>query len=166
MIKVFLCIIVTFLCSYMGVAVCKRYKSREVLFFDFVTFCNNYEANLEFFQKDLNSFVVEFSRGSSKEFSNIMLKKGFGESYEKNSKFEFVLKNIIPLITDEQSRYINDFLNVLGKSDVISQKTQLSTYKYYFLKQLEEAKSTYEKKGKMYSKLGMLTGVFLSILMV
>ena len=87
MIKVFLCIIVTFLCSYMGVVVCKRYKSREVLFFDFVTFCNNYEANLEFFQKDLNSFVVEFSRGSSKEFSNIMLKKGFGECYEKNNSY-------------------------------------------------------------------------------
>lgn len=168
MIKLFLCIVVIFVSSYIGVMISKRYKLREILFFDFVTFCNNYEANLEFFQKDLNVFVMEFCKTSSKEFSNIMTERGMGEYYDKNSNIKFMEKfnNSISITTEEQSKYINNFLNILGKSDATSQKTQLATYKYYFLKQLEDAKLLYEKRGKLYSKLGMLTGIFLSVLMV
>jgi len=164
MIKIIIFVLVIASTSYIGIKASNKYKKKIEIFFDFISFCNSYEANLDFFQNNLNDFINDFSKTASKEFGNILMEK-FNLSYQPNN-INLLFDHYTHIINNEQMGYINNFLSILGKSDVVSQKKQIETYKYYFIKEYENAKATYEKKGKAYGKLGILSGFFIIILMV
>lgn len=163
MIKIIVLILIISISGIIGNQISSLYKTRTILLFDFVNFCNAYNANLEFFQNELEDFVKSFCESASKEFNIITSEKLQLNLLNSNKNIK---KNFFSLLTKEQDYYVNNFFSVLGKSDSISQKTQISTYSCYFNKELENAKFDYEKKGKIFSKLGILFGVFLSILVI
>ena len=98
----------------------------------------------------------------------MLASKGLGMEFnvKKVGVLEEKLNQALPLLTEEQTAYINGFFKILGKGDASGQKTQLKTYKFYFEEQLKKATDNFDKKGKMCNKLGLLCGIFLSILVI
>ena len=164
MTKIILCFIVVLLTTTVGLSLSRLYKSKITLFLDMVNFCNAYEANLDFYQKTLDEFILEFCQTASIEF--VLVVESYFNSNIKKSKELFFYKIFSLNLTDSQKIQIENMFSRLGKSDAISQKKQLSTYKYFFEKELEKSKSNYETKGKVCSKLGVVFGFFLSVLIV
>ncbi len=155
MIKVIICIAITAFCTYGGIKISQRYKRKERLFFDFVNFCNGFKANLDFFKKNLDDYVSEFCQSASEDF--IVLANA---ALQEKADFKD------SIITDNQKEYTDAFFAILGKGDANSQKNQIISYQNYFERQLEQAKEQSIKKGSMYAKLGTLTGIFLSVLVI
>lgn len=168
MIKVLICVCMTVCCYYIGGVFCKRYKERRNLFFSLVSFCNAYEANLNFYKKKLEIFVREFVAADGNKNFKMLASKGLGMEFnvKKVGVLEERLNQALPLLTEEQTAYIDGFFKILGKGDASGQKTQLKTYKFYFEEQLKKATDNFDKKGKMCNKLGLLCGIFLSILVI
>jgi len=148
----------------MGFYLSRLYKAKVSLFFDMVNFCNSYEANLDFYQKNLEDFVTEFCATASIEF--VLLLKNYFNVNPQEHKELFFYKIFSINLSNEQKTQIDNLFSCLGKSDVVSQKRQLVTYQYYFKKELEDAKAIYETKGKIFTKLGIVLGFFLSVLIV
>ncbi len=155
MIKVIISISLIAFCTYGGIKISQRYKRREKLFFDFVNFCNGFKANLDFFKKKLDEYVNEFCVSASGDFIALANAALYGQANCINA-----------VITDSQKEYTDAFFDILGKGDAVSQKNQIISYQNYFERQLEQAKEQNIKKGTMYAKLGALTGIFLSVLVI
>lgn len=168
MIKVIVCICITVGCAYVGNSFNKRYKERYNLFFCLVSFCNAYEANLDFFKKKLETFIIEFIDSNRNEdfLALVKVNLGIGDYEIKKGLLKEKLNKALPLLTDEQHTRIVDFFKILGKGDASGQKTQLKTYEYYFTEQLKKTSDDFDVKGKTCSKLGVLGGIFLSILVI
>ena len=98
----------------------------------------------------------------------MLASQGLGMEFnvKKVGVLEERLNQALPLLTEEQTAYIDGFFKILGKGDASGQKTQLKTYKFYFEEQLKKATDNFDKKGKMCNKLGLLCGIFLSILVI
>lgn len=164
MTKIILCVLVILFTTIVGFCISRLYKLKISLFLDLVNFCNAYEANLDYYQKTLEDFIIDFCQNSSYEF--ILLVESYFNLTIDKPRESFFYKIFSINLSNNQKSQIENLFNSLGKSDAVSQKKQLSTYKYYFKKELESAKCAYETKGKVCSKLGMILGFFLSVLIV
>ena len=164
MTKIVLCFIVILFTTIIGFSFSRLYKSKISLFLDMVNFCNAFEANLDFYQKNLKEFIIEFCQTASIEF--VLVIENYFKINIKKSNESFFYKIFSLNLSSNQKSQIENVLSQLGKSDAISQKNLLSSYKYYFEKELEKSKANYESKGKVCAKLGVVLGFFLSVLIV
>ncbi|MBC8535536.1 stage III sporulation protein AB [Feifania hominis] len=78
--------------------------------------------------------------------------------YEKN-RDSLCLKN-------EDHDLILEFFADFGKSDAVGELARCGKYEAELARRVEELEPAIEKQAKLYRSLGVLSGVFLSILMV
>ena len=70
----------------------------------------------------------------------------------------------ITFLSQNEVQAISNFFSVLGKSDEKNQRKQTETYEKMFFDFFENAKEEYKNKGTLFGKLGIYTGLFVSIL--
>lgn len=79
--------------------------------------------------------------------------------------WENAVKKDGKLLNEEKSQLIS-LGNFLGSSDIEGQISALTIYKDKFNMLIEKASENYASKGKLYRSLGVLSGVFVSILLI
>ncbi|NLK70620.1 MAG: hypothetical protein GX286_04185 [Clostridiales bacterium] len=79
--------------------------------------------------------------------------------------WENAVKKDNKLLNEEKTELIS-LGNFLGSSDTEGQISALTIYKDKFNSLIEYANEIYDKKGKLYRSLGVLSGVFVAILLV
>lgn len=90
---------------------------------------------------------------------NIQNSIPFSEIWEKSVEKDFSLKNC------EKSELIS-LGYAIGSTDIEGQISTLNSFKEKFLHLISQADDDYKQKGKLYRSLGVLSGIFISVIIV
>lgn len=98
----------------------------------------------------------------SELFSNIdcSLEKPFYKAWEES------IDNMHTYLNSNDLRLLKSFGSTLGRSDIEGELSNIEIYKSDFLKLEKSASEECEKKSQLYRSLGVLSGVFISILLI
>lgn len=69
-------------------------------------------------------------------------------------------------LSNEEKNLLDEFGSGLGTSDIDGQLAMIDIYKEKVCTLIESAKSEYEKKGKLYRSLGVLSGITLAVFLI
>lgn len=154
MIMIFVCC--TLLGNGLAVSEKRRIQRGEALR-DLINFIYR---EIECFRTPLDDIYLNFS-------NEILEKNGFIRDMRKDS-FKYALENMKdPLSYNEQTRIaLINFADGLGKSEY---QDQISRCKYILSlvdDDLKKSREAYPKNRKMYTSLGLLSGIMIIILMI
>lgn len=164
MLKLLACFAIIAVCSYGGFFYSKKYRRREKFYFDALNFCNAYKANLGFLKLSLNELCAAFKADNSGDFADFLCNALNGEITAECEVKDNL--SCLTFLSAEQVNFINRFVAILGRGDASSQSLQAEGYKQQIETYLKQAKEERAKKGVLCAKLGIVTGVFLSILII
>ena len=97
---------------------------------------------------------------------------GFITGFECDIKTPFYtawdksVSNMQSELTPYDKKLLKSFGNSLGTSDISGQLSSIEVFKSDFSKLEKEAAALYEKKSKLYRSLGLLGGMFVSIMLI
>ncbi len=66
----------------------------------------------------------------------------------------------------EDKRVLKSFGNVFGTSDIDGQLADIEVFRQNFSELTNKAKEDYDKKSKLYKSLGVISGAFISIMLI
>ena len=111
---------------------------------------------------------MEFSmkytyKGEFQEFLSI-----YFHNMDKNTSFfaENLDKDVFYFLSKEEKILLEDYFQMIGKGDSLSQKTYFSSIKDTLNKTKTQSVLESKKYGDLYIKLGFLCGLFILILML
>lgn len=142
-------IITTSVCGFfVGKFLEKRSAQKKIFYSDMLRYIDQFAFNVKNMQKELGVFDNEFSRDCSEVF----------RAYLKESKFLF-------RISKSSKTALADFrkdLNCISSEELLK---RLDYYKGIFSAEFNAVCDEY-KKSAIYSKLGILLGVMVGILLI
>lgn len=153
-------------CSYIGIGIKRIYKIRYETYSIFRRFAEVLKTEIKFLKTPLIDVIKTFCLNKKGLGYELLLKYSDGLLFGYNSISEVTqsLKSIY--LTNDDVLEISTFLFALGKSDYESELINLERYLQKFLCLEAQAELALAKKGGMYYKLGVLTGVALMIIVV
>lgn len=146
------CGIIIFCSTFVGFRLSAKCKQSHTFFYDLVSFCATYSANLQYRRLPLESVISQKCYGKQ-------LKKVFDFYLQGKTEQKVVL-------SAQDEKYVGDFFRLLGKSDAASQLSEIKLYKEYFETRLSETEKQYKDKGELYKRLGVLSGLLICILLI
>jgi len=161
--KLFLCVTLVFGFAYIGYCISTTYILRKKFFFALNNFLNNLKVDVNFSLKKLEN-ILETTSSNSKEFNCLIENYKLSLNCATLQKEE-LFKNITILNADEKES-IFLFFKSLGKTDVLNQVAiidgTLEINKSYLNKANEEGK----KYSTLYTKLGIMLGALVALLII
>lgn len=164
--KLILIILLVILCGAVGFGVSSTYKQHKIFFQTYLEFLEMLKTEIGFSANKLNdilSFAIENIR--NKDF--VILLKNYQKviNGQEELKQELLFKNI--KILNEKEKYeIYIFFKSLGKTDVFNQveiiNSKIESVKIYY----QKLKNECDKYCPLYTKLGILAGLFLALIIV
>ena len=108
---------------------------------------------------------LSYSKQTVKELLNVDYPS---ETFVLTVRSYFDEKELVfpSFITTEEEITLNNYFNLLGKSNSTAQKTAILSYKDVFLKLQDEKKKKYDKSYSAIIKVGFSLGVMLFILVI
>lgn len=161
--KVILIILLVVLCGMVGYGIGYGYKQRKKFFDAYLSFLQNLKSDIGFSASKLTN-IIEKSKNntSSKDFKNFL--DNYLQSITDESKSS-LFKSIKFLSSDEQEDIANFFMQ-LGKTDIFNQ-IELIKQNIEKVKLLcEKVKKDSDKYCPLYTKLGVLAGLFLALVII
>ncbi|MDR1754500.1 MAG: stage III sporulation protein AB [Eubacterium sp.] len=137
-------------------------KKRAELLSDFILMFRDIDIEIRCRQTPLLNIIENFSERHV-FLKNIMEPLRGGGKPETAWAAES--EKLYPL-TAEDKRIIISVGKSLGKSDTESQTAMLESNRLYLSANLEAARAEYEKKGKMYRSVGVLTGLLAAVIII
>ena len=165
MIKWSIMIILFFLCLIIGYYFSKKYTNRLKFFKSIILLCQNLDIEINYSRERLKKLISDYDEKTKK---NLL---GIDEEFlkyldnPKELKKEELFKNASILKKEEQDLIFLFFKN-LGRSDVENQTNELKN----FIAKFEEIKIKAENENKKYGslslKLGLITGLFILVILI
>lgn len=165
MIKIMLCMGVIVFCGVIGYGVSNFYILRKKFFFCFNHFLICLKSDISFNAYNLVDIISKNINQNyqSKEFKILL------ESYKYNLQGKLVKEAFfkdIKILTAEEQDGIFNFFNALGKTDIKMQLEEiekvLEANNLYYIDAKEESK----KYSSLYTKLGVIIGAFIAVLII
>lgn len=163
--KLFFAAVIVCGCSYIGIVLSRRYRKREQVFSDTAVFIDGCKSRIGFQQLPLKDILREAAEGYTSELAPML-----AQFYDLLANSEFVNYDLLSerikcsCLTKEEVKLYVQFFDSLGKSDVASQLNSLEEFKSAFSKKHDAAADEKRRFGSMYTKLGVLTGLGLAVL--
>lgn len=154
--KIILCVLFISACGYGGFLLSKKYGRVERLYFDLNNFCCTFNANLGYEKVPIEKLLADNETLFEKDFIYLADVYIRGNANDEN----------IDILSDEQKNKIKQFFGLIGRGDAVAQREAMSAYGDYFKNELRNAETDNKNKGKLNKKLGVLLGVFLSVLIL
>lgn len=154
-----------------GNLISKKYRNRVKELKTFKEICNGLNTKMKFTYEPLGEIFEEMSNTFRKEkyISNIlkqtsidMRESSFKKSWENSLEQE---KNHLNLNT-EDINVIKGLSNMLGKTDVEGQLSEIELTMDFLDTQIKEAETQAERNQRMYRSLGTIVGLVIVILLV
>lgn len=143
--KYLLLLVVFCTCVYIGVEV-KRYFADRLKFYDkMITFCEYAIKEISFYNTTKNKMI---------------------EKYTDTCLSAVLCGQNDKLLSDEENRKIQEFLDSIGKFDTTNELQNIQFYKEYLTSQKQKCVVEFDKKGMLSLKLSILIGVLLCILLI
>ena len=163
--KALLLVSIIILFGVVGFGVSGSYLERKRFFFSLLEFLKIAKNQVGFSSKKLTYILDEAKSIGDKNFS--ILLNNYGEILGGNLEFDKAkLFDGITILTDEEKQCIYLFFKKLGMTDVFTQIDEIDATadkaQMYFSLASEEAK----KYGMLYTKLGLIVGAFVALIII
>ncbi|MEG1710628.1 MAG: stage III sporulation protein AB [Clostridia bacterium] len=162
--KIILFIVIIASCGYVGIATSKQYTQKKLLYSDLIKVCSRFSVSVRY-TKPIITDIIQGLIGSCSE----PMKETF-ENFTNCLRFPEMPapKHYCALVSlsEEERKEIDDFLCGLGKSDTSGQTEHIALYAERFDMRYKEALQICKNKGTMCSKLGILAGIMLCIVLM
>jgi hypothetical protein len=133
----------------------KRQHKTETLFADFVHFATRLLNNVSYNKRTIADFYTEIRSDMSEEFTTL-----FDDFLSGKTLTHSVV------LTKQQRQYIASFLSGLNSVNSAALSDHLTEYIDYFKQTLDTVRNNNAKTGKIFPKLGLLSGVILGIMLI
>ena len=161
--KLVLCVVLIFGFAYVGYCISRTYVTRKKFFFAFGNYLNDLRVDVNFSFKKLGQILTGYNSDSS-EFNRLL--ENYKASLDNAILQKEGLFKGITILNAEEKEYVYLFFKSLGKTDVFNQVSiidgLIETNKNYLNKASEESK----KYGTLYTKLGIMMGAFVALLII
>lgn len=154
MIKIFLSVVLIALCTVFGKVLTVKYSQRKVFYYNLFLFNERMINEVSYTKMPLAAFEKKYKFEG--DFEKIIHKKANGES---------VAEYNLSYLSDDDKRYVYDYLQMVGKSDSASQKAYLLSVRQEAERLKTESEKEYKKYFNLYVKLGFLFGLVAVILL-
>lgn len=164
--KIVMVVAVVVLCGVLGRGLANSYVDRKKFFIELRVFVLQLKSDINFSMKKLVLIIDEVkSNTRSKIFEKLL----------SNYKQKYLIENVdanqdlffgVDILSESEMAIVSDFFMNLGKTDVFNQNEMINN----FLKRVEEfnvgAKTDSDKYCPLYTKLGILVGLFVALIVV
>lgn len=159
MLKILLCVLIVLGCGYMGFSVSRYYIKREKFFSDFIDFLNHAKTQISFFQSRLAEVFTSFScSGDMAKILAIMAARVKGEEDQEPKKPIY--------LNDNEWTWICGFLYAIGKCDLEREVDSIINIQEKANAAKINCQKDVLKKGSAATKLGVLLGLSIAILVI
>lgn len=156
--------------SLIGTLVSKKYRTRVVNLKEFKEVCNILESKIKFTYEPLGDIFKEIIS----MLKNESIRKILESTTEnlKNNDFNLAWESAVEKqkeilnFKDEDISIIKRLGNMLGKTDVDGQISEINLTKEFLDTQIQEAEIECRKNEKMYRSLGTIFGLAIVIILV
>ena len=161
--KILLSIVIVMFSTFCGYVFTKKYRKKKKFFMQMCEFNERYLNEIAYLRRPLAEFVSqqrfkeEFAALLEEFFARLQEDKRVVGVFEENTIYEFLNK--------EEKETIEEYFEMLGKGDSISQKTYFSAIREKMNILRKSAEENCKKYGDLYIKLGFLCGLFIVILL-
>ena len=162
MIKAVVCFLSVAICGIWGYRLSNKYIKRKKFFDVFFLFLKTLKADINFSGKKLKGILKNNNLTSCQEFNllinNYCLLLDVGDFGEL-----FACINILSL---DEMEMICSFFKNLGKVDVYNQVKNIEAFECVVANFLKSADEDCKRYGSLYTKLGVLAGILVVILII
>ncbi len=141
---------------FVGIMLKKRLDKKRDYFCDAKNFCDFFKHDLTFKQSKLKKIIDEY-KYISDDFRNDI--KRFSEEFKTDQE-------ICEKLSKNEKQEITNLFSSLGKVDINTQMELIEERKKVLGDIADKYKSRSQKDGKLYVKLGLLSGLCLGVLLV
>lgn len=164
--KIALIIVLVCLCSAIGFGFSNGYKQRKNFFDAYVLFLQSLKTDINFSADKLNEIVKRAIQATScKDFSNLLANYSNSLTARTELSKDALFKDV-KLLTSQEKEQIFRFFSGLGKTDVFNQVEIISNELERGKSAFQKVKSDCEKYCPLFAKLGILTGLFLALIII
>lgn len=161
--KFVLIIVLVALCTYVGYGFSKFYVNRYDFFKEFVLFLNKVNLSINFSKDKLKNILGEY-KTPSKELTFIL--KNFLVCLEQKNLSEKQLFAGCKLLKSEEKSTLLAFFNSLGRFDLAGQTKHIESFAKDFELRQKHAEQEKNKYSPLFTKLGLIIGVLISLIML
>jgi len=168
-IKFIILIIIFGACTSLGVLMSKKYKNRVIELREFKSTMNTLETKIKFTYEPIPEILKDISENLGKNTSLILKKASL--YMEKNTTqsawnqaIEETKKNLS--LNNEDITIIKNLGNLLGKTDVEGQISEINVTSNFIDSQIIKAEEERKKNEKMYRNLGTIVGLAIVIILI
>lgn len=152
-----------------GFLMSKKYKNRVIELREFKNAINTLEAKIKFTYEPIPEIFNQISENSQNNIFKIFRKASeyIGENTTKEAWYKAIeeLKPVINL-NNEDIKIIQDLGNLLGKTDIEGQISEIKVTSNFIDTQIIKAEEERKKNEKMYRNLGTIVGLAIVIILI
>lgn len=162
--KIILAIVLCAITTTIGYGLSKQYKKRKRFFEDIIDFSNKLSGEMRF----RSSFVKDVCNAECDNYGNELsiTIKAFVNSLDKKQALNINSIQELSILTSDDKKSISNFFNSLGKYDLKTQLIEFENHKSNFQVQLQGAVEENKKYSSLFTKLGLIIGLAISIIII
>ena len=152
-----------------GVLMSKKFKNRVIELREFKNAINTLETKIKFTYEPIAEIFSEISNNLQHNISQVfnMTGKYLDDNTTKDAWNKAIDETKISLnLNDEDINIIRNLGNLLGKTDVEGQISEIKVTSRYIDTQIIKAEEERKKNEKMYRNLGTIVGLAIVIILI
>ncbi len=150
--------------SFLGFALASGYKRRLKFLCDMDNFLMFLQGNCAFMQDSFLKVLSSQKSTYGQDFNQFL--NNLDKNLNNREKFLGDWQNTQKIISKDEAKFIAEFLLNFGKLDSISQIEEIKSAKQNFTGKLQSASKLVGTKGTMATKLGIILGIGLFIIVI
>ena len=162
--KIALLLGIVSLSGMVGLTISKHYIERKKFFLDLKNFVNSLKNEISFSLIKLIDVVEKLNKQIKNRNINILLANYATILKLKKEMGEDKLFQNISFLNEQERNNVFLFFTRLGRVDVVNQINELDNYSKIFDEYYQNAKANSEKYSSLYTKMGILVGLFIAII--
>lgn len=161
--RLIFCIGIIALFGYVGYSISSYYINKKKFYYCILNFVNNLKIQINFLEESLEK-ILNNEKVCNKDFMRLI------ENYKKMLYKQSCLKDDlfigISILSEQEEDVIYNFFKTLGRLDMENQITIIDNFigaidNYYVI-----SKNDCNKYSGLYTKLGIIIGAFLSLIII
>ncbi|MGI5841706.1 MAG: stage III sporulation protein AB [Christensenellales bacterium] len=161
--KLVMILVLVVACTYVGRGFSNHYVLRHSFFNELLMFFNKLNLDINFSREKLKPIIASYT-SQSKELSIIL--KNFLEAIEEKKVDENKLFSGTRLLTQDEKNTLLAFFSSLGRFDLLGQTNQINNFVKQFETTIKQTSADKEKYGTLFTKLGLIIGVVISLILL
>ncbi len=152
-------------CTFVGYLFSRKYMKRKKFFASIIALADKLSLEINFSRERLKVLLSNFDQASRKNLLGV--DERFVDYLDKKCELtsEEIFKNI-DILKPEEKDMILLFFKTLGRSDVENQTKEIGSFVARFSEVKDSCDQEQKKYGALSLKLGVVAGLFLTVILI